>query len=216
MSKKWKNELFPKCFDLQYTFKETITSSFVEEQQFISTWKSKSRKIDFITSRVCAHQIFLKYYPKSKAVLKDENGVPQWGFKCIGSLSHTQGCWAAVIGVNSSYSSVGLDVEYKNRLLSKTMINRICNPIEMNWLSSLEETEQKKFALAFFSLKEALYKVLSLENQKIFSFKQWNCQFKSLKESKIEEVLIKNIDTGYTIEARVFIQGRFIFSGVWF
>ncbi len=72
------------------------------------------------------------------------------------SLSHTDGCGAAVVGQRNIFRSLGIDIERQNRDVKDSVIERIAHPMD----ESLRNIE-------LWCLKEAVYKALM--NSNLFS-----------------------------------------------
>jgi 4'-phosphopantetheinyl transferase EntD len=74
----------------------------------------------------------------------------------VGSITHTQGCAAAVVANSEHSAGLGLDVELLNRQLSPALANKVCSPLEREDLE--RQREPGSPLLRLLSAKEAIFK----------------------------------------------------------
>ncbi|SUA60385.1 phosphopantetheinyltransferase component of enterobactin synthase multienzyme complex [Oligella urethralis] len=128
------------------------------------------RKLNFVSSeQFIFHQLELVKYEDSYRKL--------WSNGCRGSLSHSQEFVVAMVGLDSVYKGVGVDTEV---CLAPEVANQICWDV----ISKSELEIALSYGLSFeesvtliFSLKESVFKVLTLEVQKDFHFKNLSLVF---------------------------------------
>ena len=74
-----------------------------------------------------------------------------------GSITHTTGLCAAVVGERARTGMLGLDSEIVGAI-DETLWPAICRPEERAWLGSLRASERAPGVTLLFSAKEAFYK----------------------------------------------------------
>ncbi len=200
--------LFPKGFDFLYTDDAVSTSVFEEEKKIVSGWKSSKSQVDFYTGRYCVHQLLSKKLIRSCPILKSSNGAPIFPGPYSGSISHTLGCWGAVI--TDCSKRVGLDIEILNREISFSLANRTCSLKERKWLESLPLAEKIKYTIVIFSLKESIYKCLTPDEQSVCAFANLNLSFEGNK------VYLESCHLNTEIQVNYLIKQNLVFSGAWF
>ncbi len=105
-----------------------------------------------MAGRDCARRALVALGFEAGPIVPDEDGVPLWPERCLGSISHSRGLCAAVAARADAYVCLGLDLEKTNRL-SAGAIKRVVHPGEAEWVGD----DQARASL-LFSAKEAFYK----------------------------------------------------------
>jgi 4'-phosphopantetheinyl transferase EntD len=134
----------------------------VDEQLFDAEWDYiknavPKRRAEFGTARVCARRGFAAMGLPPFAVVPGGDGAPVWPPGVVGSISHTAGYCAVVLGRDSLVRSVGLDVETLQEL-EPGLADAILTPAERAWVGAQPRSRQADLLIAFFSAKEAYYK----------------------------------------------------------
>ncbi len=131
------------------------------EQELVNTAMDR-RKSDFGDSRWCAHQAMRTFIP-DEPILRGYRGMPLWPSPVVGSITHTEGYRAAIVGRSSRWRSLGIDAEPLEPL-PQGVFNAIARPEEARRLRRLarqlewNHPAQGKLGLVLFSAKEATYK----------------------------------------------------------
>lgn len=147
------------------------------ELQFIAHCADK-RIADFSAGRACAHRALCELGILEFSVLAGERREPIWPASVIGSITHTHGYAAAVVGRQRDLKSVGLDCEVIDSV-DEELWSRICTTAEIDRLAQLPPAERGRQAALIFAAKEAFYK----------------CQFPLTREwVGFEDVLIEPLD----------------------
>lgn len=126
------------------------------ELQFISHCADK-RIQDFAAGRACAHRALQELGIAGFSLLSGLDRAPLWPPSIAGSITHTQGCRAAVVALERDLRSLGLDCEAIDAVDSE-LWSRICSPPELRRLEGLSPPESQRQAALIFAAKEAFYK----------------------------------------------------------
>jgi 4'-phosphopantetheinyl transferase EntD len=116
------------------------------------------RAQEFAAGRACARRALREFRITGFPVRVGANREPLWPAGTVGSITHTEGLCAAVVGEASRFRGLGLDVEQAGRV-SASLQSRICVPTELAWLARLPTAEASVAATLVFAVKEAFYKV---------------------------------------------------------
>lgn len=138
---------------------EPQANAFPEECAHLAD-AAPHRVNEFLTGRRCARVALASQGVNAAAILADADGVPVWPDSWRGSITHSRGICAAVVGAESRYAYLGLDLEKTNRL-GEAAIRRVVHADEAAWVAG----DQSRASL-LFSAKEAFYKA---------QFPHWRC-----------------------------------------
>ena len=119
------------------------------------------RKVEYLGGRLCAREALQRLKGISSAPSRHDDGSPHWPDSVVGSITHSDGRAAAVVGSRLRYSGLGLDSE---KLIADGRANRLLPRV-------LTVQEQRRFSAELtdnpgllltqvFSLKESLFKAL--------------------------------------------------------
>ena len=115
------------------------------------------RRAEFATGRVLARKAFAAMGIPSVPLPPLANRAPAWPSGIVGSVSHTDGYCAVVVGRMPPLRSIGLDVETL-RLLDASVTALILTDREQARLRDQPRERRNDLALLIFSCKEAYYK----------------------------------------------------------
>jgi len=115
------------------------------------------RRAEFATARILAREALAAIGAPPVPLVPRANGVPTWPPGTMGSISHTEGYCAVVVGRTPPLHSVGLDVE-NLRAVDASVAALILTDREQAWLRRQPEIERMALVLLIFSCKEAYYK----------------------------------------------------------
>jgi 4'-phosphopantetheinyl transferase EntD len=116
-----------------------------------------ARRAEFGTARQCARRALAEIGLAAAPLVPIANDGPLWPSGVVGSISHSQGYCAAVVGHSPPLASLGLDVETL-RLLDPGVAELITTPGERRWLATMPAAMRNYLAIVCFSAKEAYYK----------------------------------------------------------
>lgn len=126
------------------------------EQQLVSNAVDR-RKADFGDSRWCAH-VAMSEFVMDQPIMRGERGMPVFPSGVTGSLTHTEGYRAALVGRSSRWRSLGIDAEPAD-WLPEGVINAVARPEEQRRLRRLAREEGIDYLdKVLFSAKESTYK----------------------------------------------------------
>lgn len=118
------------------------------------------RQMEYLAGRYCAAAA-LRNFDCLSVPERGEDRAPRWPAGFCGSISHSHGVALAVVGRQSTWRSLGLDLE---SLLSDDRAQRLCaeilTPAEQLRLQALPRNEHAARVSLTFSLKESLFKAL--------------------------------------------------------
>jgi 4'-phosphopantetheinyl transferase EntD len=129
---------------------------FESEREYIRTSVPK-RRAEFGAARLLAREGLRAMGAPLVALVPGEGGAPSWPAGVVGSITHTAGYCAVVMGRTPPLRSVGLDVETLQDL-EAGIVDSILTPHERRWLDAQPSSRQSELTLVFFSAKEAFYK----------------------------------------------------------
>ncbi len=118
------------------------------------------RQMEYLAGRYCA-AVALQSFGCLKVPERGADRAPLWPADFSGSISHSHGVALAVVGRQSAWRSLGLDLEAR---LSDERARRLCaeilTPAEQQRLQTLPGDAQATRVSLTFSLKESLFKAL--------------------------------------------------------
>jgi 4'-phosphopantetheinyl transferase EntD len=112
---------------------------------------------EFAAGRLCARSALTRFGIASFAVRMARDRQPLWPAGLVGSITHTQGFCAAVIGEHARFVGLGLDTENADAV-SPRLWPSICVAEELAWIASLPAEQRTRTATLVFAAKEAFYK----------------------------------------------------------
>jgi len=115
------------------------------------------RRREFALGRACARAALRGLGHGDAVVGKNANGAPVWPHGIIGSITHTAGYAAALVGEARHFSGIGLDAERVGGV-TQDLWPRLFTARERDHLMSLDDVDQPIVATLIFSAKEACYK----------------------------------------------------------
>ena len=114
---------------------------------------SVQRQREFFGGRQCARKALAKFGVDAGSIGIGADHLPSWPAGFLGSISHSKGYCAALVGSRSDFCGLGVDLEKTNRL-SDQAIMRVLHPDEEAFAAG-----DQQLASLFFSAKEAFYKM---------------------------------------------------------
>ena len=133
---------------------------YPEEEILLKNTLSKKRKIHVIAGRSCAHLSIKKLFPeKDSPILRGYLGEPLWPDGIVGSISHTENCFAAAVASKDNYINIGIDVERYSSVFENIRPTLIADQNEIDKL--IRFMDQAHALWHLFSLKESFIKCFS-------------------------------------------------------
>jgi len=115
------------------------------------------RVAEFAAGRLCARSALARFGIASFALRAARDRQPLWPAGLVGSITHTQGFCAAVVGEHARFVGLGLDTE-NACAVSPDLWPSICIAEELAWIASLPAEQRTRAATLVFAAKEAVYK----------------------------------------------------------
>lgn len=113
------------------------------------------RHDEFLTGRTCAREALRKLGFPDQPLLPGSNRAPEWPLGALGSISHTEGFYAAAVGRAGDFFGIGIDVEQGERVTEK-LERRIATPAE-----SERDWGHHDWRTLLFSAKESIFKAIN-------------------------------------------------------
>jgi 4'-phosphopantetheinyl transferase EntD len=117
----------------------------------------QTRVQEFAAGRSCARLALAQFGIHDCALPARSDRQPAWPSSMVGSITHTAGLCAAVVGEAARFAGLGLDCEVVGDV-EPELWPKICVPREIVWLRSLPTEEQARASALIFAAKEAFYK----------------------------------------------------------
>lgn len=112
---------------------------------------------EFAAGRQCARRALVHFGLIDVELRVGADRRPQWPAGFTGSITHTEGFYAAAVAPRSALPGIGIDCERIGRI-GPRLLPRIATAAEIDWLESLDDAQQARAASLLFSAKEAFYK----------------------------------------------------------
>jgi 4'-phosphopantetheinyl transferase EntD len=124
---------------------------------------AEKRRRDFALGRACARAALAGLGYAEAVIAKGEDGAPLWPPGITGSITHTQGYAAALVGEN--FAGIGIDAERVGGV-GRDLWPRLFSAAEQESLRS--HPDPLLAATLLFSAKEASYKAWALKGALVF------------------------------------------------
>jgi 4'-phosphopantetheinyl transferase EntD len=115
------------------------------------------RIADFAAGRLCARRALEEFGVSGFSLLSAPDRQPLWPGSLVGSITHTAGYSAAVVGCRGSWRSVGIDCEAVSAVRAP-LWPRILGAAELKHLQTVALASRDSAAALMFAAKEAFYK----------------------------------------------------------
>ena len=126
------------------------------EMEYLSRAVPKRVK-EFAAGRACARRAMAEFGIDGFALRVAPDRQPVWPAGLVGSITHTEGICAAVVGRCEEFSGLGVDTEIVGHV-SHDIWHSICTVRELAWLDSLPAAQRAAAVTLVFAAKEAFYK----------------------------------------------------------
>ena len=112
---------------------------------------------EFAAGRLCARRALAELGIANFALKAAGDRQPIWPEGIVGSITHTEGMYAAVVAKRTLLRAIGVDTEAAGSVKPE-LWPRILVAVELDWLASLERRARAAAATLIFCAKEAAYK----------------------------------------------------------
>jgi 4'-phosphopantetheinyl transferase EntD len=119
---------------------------------------STKRLMEFAAGRMCARRALRELGYDGVTLLANADRTPRWPAGSVGSITHTDGYCAAVVGDAARFRGVGVDAELVGRVTVDTW-RLLFTSVDLEQLAAAGGAgERARLATIIFSAKEAFYK----------------------------------------------------------
>lgn len=165
-----------------------LVANLYPEEQTLIKHAIQKRQGEFAAGRLCAKEGLKKLGIENFPILKDDKGAPIWPDGIKGSISHSQGCCAAIVARVEKEESLGLDIEKLGRL-GDDLWEYLFGDEEIKWLKS-QGSESQKMATILFAAKESFYKAQYLLSFSWLGFKDVFIDINKIKKEFTVHLLV--------------------------
>jgi 4'-phosphopantetheinyl transferase EntD len=148
---------------------------FPQEREYLAR-AVPTRQAEFGTARVLARRALATLGMPPQALVPEADRSPHWPPGVVGSISHSDGLCAVVVGLAHSFAGIGLDLETTSTL-DADMQSTVCTTAELQWLDSQNPVERRRLDALVFSAKESFYKCQYVLTRTFLEFKDVELQF---------------------------------------
>lgn len=135
-----------------------------EEEIHVARAAEKRRR-DFALGRACARAALAGLGHGEAVIAKGDDGAPLWPHGVMGSITHTHGYAAALVGETRNFGGIGIDAERAGGV-TPDLWPRLFSPAEQAQIAI--QSDPVLGATLFFSAKEASYKAWALKGALAF------------------------------------------------
>jgi 4'-phosphopantetheinyl transferase EntD len=163
------------------------------------------RQREFALGRACARTALEKLGHGDAVIGRAPSGAPLWPDGIVGSITHTKGYAAALVGEASRFSGIGVDAERVGGV-TRNLWPRLFDDAELDYLAALDDAAQACAATLIFSAKET-------------SYKAWGCSGPlSFLEIRITPHTngFAAIRGGENLQGRYAVEGGLMLTAAWF
>jgi 4'-phosphopantetheinyl transferase EntD len=151
--------LAPGLFGAEMRDEGQVVALHPEEERHVAQAGEKRRR-DFALGRACARAALSCLDQGDAVIAMGEKGAPVWPAGIVGSITHTKGYAAAIVGDARGFEGIGVDAERVGGV-GEDLWPRLFTGSERDQLMAQEN--RAAAATLFFSAKEAAYKAWMLE-----------------------------------------------------
>ena len=115
------------------------------------------RQREFAAGRAAARTAMRRLGWPECAIPVHEDRSPIWPAGLVGSISHSASFCIAVVGLQSAWACMGIDIEQDHRVTPELWPS-ICVPEELQALALVPPADQRSWVTRVFGAKEAFFK----------------------------------------------------------
>jgi 4'-phosphopantetheinyl transferase EntD len=130
---------------------------FPGEEDILGPRALEQRRTYFALGRAAARDALAELGLPGLVIGRGPAGEPLWPDGIVGAISHAGDTAIAVVGRNTDYAGLGVDVEELARGPSARAARLVCRPAEMEWADVESGTRR---LILLFSAKEAVFKAV--------------------------------------------------------
>jgi enterobactin synthetase component D len=133
-----------------------VPALFEAEEACLGPRVAAQRRLFFTLGRAAARDALLELGVAPVAIGCGAGGEPLWPPGFVGAISHTGDLAIAIVGRQTDYAGLGVDVEQLSPGLSARAARLVCTPSELTWAGADELDNTRRTMV--FSAKEAVFK----------------------------------------------------------
>jgi enterobactin synthetase component D len=127
------------------------------EETYLGPNAAARRRFFFALGRAAARDALGEIGVAPVAIGRGSAGEPVWPEGVVGAISHTGDMAVAIVGWQTDYAGLGVDLEQLSPGLSDKAARLVCTPAELAWVGDAGSTPR---GTMLFSAKEAVFKAL--------------------------------------------------------
>ena len=133
---------------------------------------ARKRQAEFLAERLCHRKALQQQTGLADLPTQQANSrIPLWPLHSCGSMTHSQGICAAIVGNSKIWQSLGLDLEKPMpQARAQRLARAILTSDEYATYCELDTAQQAQRLTLTFSLKESLFKALNPLTGMYFGF----------------------------------------------
>ncbi|MNC11956.1 4'-phosphopantetheinyl transferase Npt [compost metagenome] len=132
---------------------------------------ARKRQSEFLAGRLCAASALCQLSGTASFPPRGEDNAPRWPTGITGSITHSHGWAAALVGHHDAWRGLGLDAEpLLTAERAERLAEQILTPAELQHFQQLPAEQRALHLTLCFSLKESLFKALYPLVQRRFYF----------------------------------------------
>ncbi|HET9440604.1 MAG TPA: 4'-phosphopantetheinyl transferase superfamily protein [Longimicrobiales bacterium] len=175
------------------------------------------RKQDFSSGRAYARAALASLGMSGCIIPSRADRSPLWPEGIVGSITHSHGLVAAVVGWRRDYAGVGLDVESLERSLAKGIDRLIRTPLEQEQMQGLRFPAEIDPVRLVFSAKESIHKCVAPQSGVTLGFHDVELDLDLERQSFCARLLRADarLPDFRRIVGRFAFTSRFVMTSVW-
>lgn len=148
---------------------EGDTNTLVPSEKIAVSSAVEHRQREFAAGRSAAREAMRRLGRSAEAIPANPDRSPCWPSGLVGSITHCRTTCVAVVGLDRSWQSVGVDVEHDQGMPCE-LWDSICGPDELRRIRQMPVALQGRWVTRFFCAKEAYYKWVYPRIQTLLDF----------------------------------------------
>lgn len=188
----------------------TLVATRFEQQQLLDEDFTRSgiiapdavrkRQAEYLAARLCAREALrLQTGHAGLPTAQEQSRAPLWPAHSCGSLSHSHGLSAAIVGDSQHWQNFGLDIEKPLSIeRAQRLYSTILTPTEQQYYQHLDAQSAAWYVTYVFSFKESLFKALNPLTGVYFTFQDAQVlDFKRAPAGSVRLQLCKQLNSAW-------------------
>lgn len=175
---------------------------YPEEEAVLGPNVTARRRFYFALGRAAARDALADLGVAPIAIRRGPAGEPVWPDGVVGAITHTGDLAVAIVGWQTDYAGLGVDLERLSPGLSARAARLVCTPAERAWIGEEVQTHR---GTMLFSAKEAVFKALFPIERIWLGFSDAELAWQPERRA-FEARLLKGVSAGYPIGSLLQVQ----------